>query len=615
MAGVPKVLVVDDAPDIVRLTRDYLEHAGFVVLSAANGDDALRLARTERPDLIVLDLGLPGRDGLDVTRELRRDSTVPIVMLTARTEESDKLVGLELGADDYVTKPFSAKELVARVRAVLRRSQAASEPVERIDAGPVEIDVARMRVTVDGRVVDLTPTEFELLSTMASQPGRVFTRAQLLDAVHGEAFEAYERAIDAHVKNIRRKIEPDPRSPRLIETVFGVGYRFAETGMSSSSGEGRPKRRPPWWPDNEEWPPADWGGRWGGGRWGGRQSHGQWGPRRRPFGCFLIVFLLFAAATLTAAVWAVAALLGVVSAPPIVVVGGLIVTVVVALGAIGMFRFVRGSSATIDSLAVAAERVERGDYSTRVDVSGPPPVRSLARAFNQMSARLATLESGRRSFLADVAHELRTPLSIIEGQIEAIEDGIYPADAEHLAPIHDQIRALEKLIDDMRTVALAEAGGLTLTLKPTDLRVLIDESLAGFNAQADGAGVSLRADVPTSLPLAMADEQRVRQILSNLMINAVRHTPRDGTVTVSARPSATGWLEIRLADTGSGIAPELVPTIFDRFVKEPESPGSGLGLAICRDLVEAHGGQISIDSRQGVGTAVTFTLPMAPGTG
>jgi len=228
MTGVPKVLVVDDAPDIVRLTRDYLEHAGFAVVTAANGDDALRLARTERPDLIVLDLGLPGRDGLDVTRDLRRESAVPIVMLTARTEESNKLVGLELGADDYVTKPFSAKELVARVRAVLRRTQAAREPVERIHAGLLDIDTSRMRVTVDGRVVELTPTEFDLLSTMARQPGRVFTRAQLLDAVHGEAFEAYERAIDAHIKNIRRKIEPDSRSPSLVLTVFGVGYRFAE---------------------------------------------------------------------------------------------------------------------------------------------------------------------------------------------------------------------------------------------------------------------------------------------------------------------------------------------------------------------------------------------------
>jgi two-component system alkaline phosphatase synthesis response regulator PhoP len=229
MTGVPRVLVVDDAPDIVRLVRDYLEHAGFSVLAATNGPDAIRIARSERPDLIVLDLGLPGRDGLDVTRDLRRDSAIPIVMLTARADESDKLVGLELGADDYVTKPFSAKELVARVRAVLRRSQAAAAPTEFIHVGGLQIDVPRMSVSVDGLAVELTATEFAILLTLARQPGRVFTRAQLLDAVHGEAFDAYERAIDAHVKNIRRKLEPDPATPRYLLTVFGVGYRLAET--------------------------------------------------------------------------------------------------------------------------------------------------------------------------------------------------------------------------------------------------------------------------------------------------------------------------------------------------------------------------------------------------
>jgi DNA-binding response OmpR family regulator len=227
MAGVPKVLVVDDAPDIVRLTRDYLEHAGFGVVVARDGDEALRVARRERPDLIVLDLGLPGRDGLDVTRELRRDSNVPIVMLTARTDEADKIVGLELGADDYLTKPFSAKELVARVRAVLRRTNA-TEHASQVRVGDVDIDETRMRVTVADKPVELTATEFQLLLAMARQPGRVFTRNQLLDAIRGEAFEAYERAIDAHVKNIRRKIEPDSRTPRYIQTVFGVGYRFAE---------------------------------------------------------------------------------------------------------------------------------------------------------------------------------------------------------------------------------------------------------------------------------------------------------------------------------------------------------------------------------------------------
>jgi two-component system alkaline phosphatase synthesis response regulator PhoP len=227
--AVKTVLVVDDEPQIVDLVRDYLEHAGFAVLVAADGPQALRSVRTGSPDLVVLDLGLPGLDGLDVLRSLRRDGALPVIVLTARGEESDKLVGLELGADDYLTKPFSPKELVARVRAVLRRAEAAVAQADLIRVGDeVVLDLLRMEVRISGRRVELTPTEFQLLAAVARQPGRVFTRTQLLDAIHGVAFESYERAIDAHVKNLRRKIEPDPRSPRYLLTVFGVGYRFAD---------------------------------------------------------------------------------------------------------------------------------------------------------------------------------------------------------------------------------------------------------------------------------------------------------------------------------------------------------------------------------------------------
>jgi DNA-binding response OmpR family regulator len=224
------ILVVDDEPKIVQLVQDYLERAGFGVLIASEGKTALSLARTEKPDMVILDLGLPGMDGLDVTRTLRRDSNVPILMLTARSEETDKLVGLELGADDYITKPFSPKELVARVRVVFRRIETYSEAsVEMIRAGELTLDVPRMRVTATGRPIEeLTPTEFELLVAMARHPGRVFTRAQLLNVVHGIAFESYERAIDAHIKNIRHKIEPVPAEPRYILTVYGVGYKFAD---------------------------------------------------------------------------------------------------------------------------------------------------------------------------------------------------------------------------------------------------------------------------------------------------------------------------------------------------------------------------------------------------
>jgi DNA-binding response OmpR family regulator len=223
------ILVVEDEMKIARLVRDYLEHAGFEVIVTSDGQSALASVRRSKPDLMVLDLGLPGTDGLDVTREVRRTSNVPIVILTARGDESDRVAGLELGADDYVVKPFSPKELVARVRAVLRRTESATAGgPEMLRAADVEVDSVRMRVSVAGRPVQLTPTEFELLKTLVRQPGRVFTRAQLLDAVHGVAIESYERAIDAHVKNLRKKIEPLPGRPRYLLTVHGIGYRFAD---------------------------------------------------------------------------------------------------------------------------------------------------------------------------------------------------------------------------------------------------------------------------------------------------------------------------------------------------------------------------------------------------
>lgn len=224
-----RILVVDDEPRIVDIARDYLARAGFQVTAVGDGAAALEAAQRHRPDLVVLDLGLPGMDGLDVARRLREEGDVPIVILTARDDEVDRIVGLELGADDYVTKPFSPRELVARVRAVLRRSErAAGDASEVRHAADVIVDLLRMRVTVGGAQVELTPTEFQLVAAMIAQPGRVFTRSQLLDALHGIAFESYERAIDTHVKNIRRKIEPEPHRPRYLLTVHGIGYRFTD---------------------------------------------------------------------------------------------------------------------------------------------------------------------------------------------------------------------------------------------------------------------------------------------------------------------------------------------------------------------------------------------------
>jgi two-component system, OmpR family, alkaline phosphatase synthesis response regulator PhoP len=224
------ILVVDDELKIIKLLRDYLERAGYGVRTAFDGKTALATARSEKPDLILLDLGLPRMDGLDVTHQLRKFSNVPIIMLTARSEESDKLVGLEIGADDYITKPFSPKEVVARIRAVFRRVENYSvSEQETVRVADLTLDLPRMRVSAEGRKIEeLTPSEFQLLAAMARYPGRVFTRNQLLETLRGVAFESYERAIDAHIKNIRHKIEPIPSDPRYLLTVYGVGYKFSD---------------------------------------------------------------------------------------------------------------------------------------------------------------------------------------------------------------------------------------------------------------------------------------------------------------------------------------------------------------------------------------------------
>ncbi len=225
-----RILVVDDEAQIVRVLRGYLEQSGYVVLSAHDGREALRIARQEKPDLVVLDLMLPGLNGLDVIRALRKESEIPVIMLTARVEEADRLVGLELGADDYVTKPFSPREVVARVRAVLRRTHPETPPVEAevLTLGALRLDSGRRTLDVDGRRVELTPSEFEILHLLMQAPGRVFQRSQLLDATQGVAYEGYERTIDTHIKNLRRKIEPSPRRPEYILTVHGYGYKLRE---------------------------------------------------------------------------------------------------------------------------------------------------------------------------------------------------------------------------------------------------------------------------------------------------------------------------------------------------------------------------------------------------
>ncbi|HSB89424.1 MAG TPA: HAMP domain-containing sensor histidine kinase [Anaerolineales bacterium] len=276
----------------------------------------------------------------------------------------------------------------------------------------------------------------------------------------------------------------------------------------------------------------------------------------------------------------------------------------------GVLSALRRLALPLGDLIDAAERVEAGDLSWRVAVRGPRELRSLARAFNAMLDRLRHTEDQRRRLLADVTHELRTPVAVIQGNLEALLDGVYPADADHLRPVLEESQVLSRLIDDLRTLSLAESGALQLHREPTDLGVLIGEVAASFRAQAESLGIRLETDVDDNLPLAEIDPLRVREVLVNLTGNALRHTPRGGEVRIRATANPVGAgvvLEVR--DSGTGIDPRDLPHIFDRFYKSADSPGSGLGLAIAKNLVVAHGGEIRAESRPGAGTTVVFNLP------
>jgi signal transduction histidine kinase len=293
-------------------------------------------------------------------------------------------------------------------------------------------------------------------------------------------------------------------------------------------------------------------------------------------------------------------------AAPFLAFGSFVVTVLgLALAGRGLWRVTR----PLDELVEAADRVAGGDYSAHVAERGPREVRALARAFNAMAARLQSNEATRRNLLADVTHELRTPLTVIQGNLEGLLDGVYPRDDARLAALLEETRVLSRLVDDLRMLALAESGALQLQKEPTDLAVLLGEAAAAFRAQADAAGVALAVDAPADLPFLNLDPARVREVLSNLIANALRYTPRGGAVRLHCAPGPGAVVAVSVSDTGQGIPPEDLPHIFDRFYKSSDSGGMGLGLAIAKGLVTAHGGEISARSAPGRGTTIRFTLP------
>ncbi len=364
-----------------------------------------------------------------------------------------------------------------------------------------------------------------------------------------------------------------------------------------------PRRPPRWWPQDEPWPPTD------------PEHVRAWREMRGHFfwriGGLLVAFFAFIAILIGLSIWLAASFLGVLGAPR-GEAGMVVPLVIIFLGLFLLGRALQRVASPIGDMMEAAGRVADGNYNARVAERGPREVRALAHAFNSMTARLQSSDEQRRNLLADVTHELRTPLTVIQGNLEGLIDGVYPRDDAHLTPILEETHVLSRLIDDLRTLALAESGVLKLQKEPTDLATLVNETVASFRAQADAAGIESSAEVEAGLPTLEIDTARIRQVLENLIANALRFTPRGGRIDVQC--SVVGdppkSVQVCVSDTGAGIPPDELPHIFERFYKSRDSRGTGLGMAIAKNLVAAHGGEISAQSEPGKGTTIRFSLPV-----
>jgi two-component system, OmpR family, sensor histidine kinase BaeS len=367
------------------------------------------------------------------------------------------------------------------------------------------------------------------------------------------------------------------------------------------------RERPAWWPENEAWPP--------------RPKH--WPETRgkvyRRMGCFILLAVLGLLFIFSLMLGLTASVLGLLHLPTtfswFMPAGiGMLLLGLAALLLAG--RGLRRMSAPLGDLFDAAGRIAEGDYTQRVQERGTPEIRSLVRAFNGMADRLQTTEEQRRDLMADITHELRTPLTVIRGNLEGILDGVYAPDEARLKSVLEETQVLSRLVEDLRTLALAESGALQLRREPTDLSGLIAQTVSAFRAQADAAGIRIEVQSPADAPAVNVDPERMRQVLINLIANALRYTPRDGVISLQyalTEREGERLAEVTVRDDGVGIAPDVLPHIFDRFYKSRDSSGTGLGLPIARHLVEAHRGRISAESRPGQGTAIRIELPLDEG--
>ena len=365
-----------------------------------------------------------------------------------------------------------------------------------------------------------------------------------------------------------------------------------------------PHERPPWWPENEEWPPRRW-------------RYMRRGPFFRRMGCVFVLFTFFAFIGFLALLrFALAPFIEFHGAPPLARPD-----FIFPFGLVGFFillsalfwggRTLRRMSMPLDDLLDASNKVADGDYSVRVEAKGTPEIYSLMQGFNSMAERLQANDQQRRNMLADVSHELRTPITVIQGNVEGILDGLYPADEERLKSIIEETQVLSRLVDDLRTLALAESGALHLRREPTDLAELTRDAVSGFESQAKEKEIRLELSV-AEIDELRVDPQRVREVLLNLISNALRYTSRGGVIKVGFTESASSTEKtavVFVEDNGPGIESADLPHVFERFYKSSDSGGMGLGLSIAKYLVEAHGGRIWAESELGKGTKISFTLP------
>ena len=601
----PTVLVVDDEPHIREVLRGYLGADGHHVLEAASGEDALAVLAAEHVDLVLLDVMLPGIDGLETLRRLRTTSQVFVILVTARAEEVDTLIGLAVGADDYVTKPFSPREVAARVTAVLRRDRGQAADADELRYDGFVLDRARHEVSVDGEPVTLSSLEFDLLAALAAAPGRVLSRGQLLRQVWGDDWFGDERVVDVHIRSIRVRLGDDAADPRF------VGDRSRRRLQVRQEVRGRLRRATM----SARLPvrmlaaflavlaigtvvslvtvralaPQLFAGRMGSTN--GRMMGGQLATDTR------------------------AAMIA--SLDQAMLVGGLVAAVIAGLAAV---LLARGVLRPLESVRSVTRQIAAGRYDVRVPEPGEPEMAALAADVNTLAGALADTETRRVRLLGEVAHEMRTPLTGLSGYVEGLVDGVFSPDESTLNAMGEDLRRLRRLADDLSALSRNEEGRLDLHPTPCDLADVVRRTAAGLEPRLSAAGVRLEVAAGDPRPV-VADRDRIGQVLTNLLSNAARAVAQaagpgtaPGVVTVTTATSGP-WATVSVTDTGVGIAAQDLEQVFERFYRVPgaaRGDGSGIGLTIARGIARAHGGDLTARSAgPGHGATFVLTLPAA----